>query len=321
MPRPDGSILVLAPLPAQALAPLRGRFRLVEAGPDPLGFLASSPDGRGAEIAFTIGNRPFTRAMVELLPALRYVCHFGVGTDLLDLAALEERGVLVTNTPGASASCVADLAVAMLLSLTRALPGGDAFVRRGDWGVRPYGFDGAVGGRRVGIYGMGEIGLKVAARLSAFETEIGYHSRSFRPDAPYRRFPSLRELAGWADDLVVAVAATPRTAGTVDRDVLAALGPGGHVVNVARGSIVDEDALLDALRSGGLRGAGLDTFRNEPAIRDEFRGLDNVILSPHAGGGTARAIARTAEIFHANLRRYLEGQPPRNVVNPETSNP
>lgn len=310
----NGDILVLAPLPSGALEPLRGRLRLITAGPDPLGFLASCPDRRRVEIAFTVGNRPFTRAMIELLPALRYVCHFGVGTDQLDLAVLRERGVLVTNTAGASASCVADLAVAMLLSLLRSLPRGDAFVRSGGWGARPYGFDGSVGGRKVGIYGMGEIGLKVAARLSAFETEIGYHRRSVHPHAPYRRFPSLRDLADWADDLVIAVAATPQTAGTVDRAVLAALGPGSHVINVARGSIVDEEALLDALRSGGLRGAGLDTFQKEPAIHDEFRRLDNVILSPHAGGGTARAIARTTEIFHANLRRYLEGQPPQNTV-------
>lgn len=307
-------ILALAPIPARALDPLRGRFRIVEAWADPVGFLRPWPRRQAIEIVFTIGNRPLTHEIIELLPALRYVCHFGAGTDQLDLPALRSRGVLVTNTAGAGAACVADLAVALLLSLVKSLPQGDAFVRRGDWGNAPYGFDGSVGGRRVGIYGLGEIGSRIATRLAPFEVEVGYHSRSARSDVPYAHFASLEALAAWADDLVVAVSATPQTVDTVSAGVLAALGPHGYLVNVARGSIVDENALLDALRSRALAGAGLDTFRDEPVIREEFRRLDNVILSPHAGGGTERAIARTAEIFLANLERYLRGEPPQNVV-------
>lgn len=308
------SILVLAPMPAAALDPLRGRLALVDAARDPLAFLRTYAGRDGVEIVFTVGNRPLTAAMIELLPALRLVCHFGVGTDQLDLEALRRRGVLVTNTPGANASCVADLAVAMLLLLVKRLPQADAFVRRGAWGRERPRFETSLGGRRVGIYGMGEIGLRVAARLAAFEMDIGYYSRTIRPQAPYGHFPSLRALADWADDLVVAVSANAQTQGSVDGAVLAALGPRGHLVNVARGSIVDEDALIAALRGGALAGAGLDTFRDEPRIRPDFLTLDNAILSPHAAGGTERGIRTAIAIFHANLQRHLDGQPPQNVV-------
>ena len=313
MPGYTGSIAVLAPIPSDALAPLRDRLNLVEVWRDPLGLLTSVPDRERIEIAFTIGNRPFTREIIELLPALRFVCHFGIGTDQLDLATLRDRGVLVTNTAGASASCVADLAVTMLLSLVRTLPQADAFVRHGDWSAKRFPYNASVGGRKVGIYGLGEIGVRIATRLAAFETEVAYHSRSPRAQVPYRHFSSLQALAEWSDDLVVAVSATSETVGSVDRRVLTALGK-GYVVNVARGSIVDEDALIEALQRGVIAGAGLDTFQNEPVIRDEFLELENVILSPHVGGGTARAIRNTTGIFLANLRRYLEGEEPQNVV-------
>lgn len=308
------SILVLAPMPVSALDPLRERLALVDASRDTLDFLRTYQGRARADVAFTIGNRPLTAAMIELLPALRYVCHFGVGTDQLDLEMLRRRGVLVTNTPGASASCVADLAATMLLSLVKELPKADAFVRRGAWGKERRSFDVSAGGRKVGIYGLGDIGLQIAKRLAAFEMEIGYFSRSFRPQAPYAHFPTLLALAEWADDLVIAVAANADTDGSVGRDVLAALGPHGHLVNVARGSVIDEDALVEALRSGTIAGAGLDTFVGEPAIRSEFLALGNVILSPHIGGGTERAIRNATALFHANLERYLAGEPPQNVV-------
>lgn len=307
-------ILVLAPISASALDPLRERLTLVDASRDPMAFLQAYPERDRAEIVFTVGNRPLTAAMIELLPALRYVCHFGVGTDQLDLETLRRRGVLVTNTPGASASCVADLAVAMLLSLVKELPKADAFVRRGAWGRERKTFDVSAGGRKVGIYGLGDIGQRIAARLAAFEMEIGYFNRSFQPQASYAHFPTLLALAQWADDLVVAVSANADSDGSVNGDVLAALGPGGNLVNVARGSIVDEDALIEALRGGVIAGAGLDTFQNEPRIREEFLTLENIILSPHAGGGTERGIRNATEMFHANLQRYLDGEPAQNVV-------
>lgn len=314
MPRSAIRILVAAPIPAEALAPLHDRFELVDASSAPLSFLQACPDPGDFEIALTIGNRPLTRAMIEKLPALRYVCHYGVGTDQLDLAALRARGVLVTNTAGASAGCVAELAVALLLCTIRQLPQGDAFVRSGRWSETPFPYGPSLGGRRIGIYGFGDIGSAIAARLVPFETEVGYHARSRREAAPYRYFPTLLELAGWADDLVVAVRATEQTVGSVDAAVLDALGAGGMLVNVARGSIVDERALLDALSSGAIAGAGLDTFIGEPSIDEAFLRLDNVVLSPHAGGGTRRAIARATQIFLANLERYIAREPPQNIV-------
>jgi hydroxypyruvate reductase len=308
------NILVLAPLPASALDPLRERLTLVDASRDTLAFLQAWPERETVEIAFSMGSRPLTAEMIGLLPALRYVCHYGVGTDVLDIATLRRRGVLATNTPGASASCVADLAATMLLSLVKEVPAADSFVRRGGWGKERKVFDVSAGGRKVGIYGLGDIGLQIARRLSAFEMEIGYFSRSFRPQAPYAHFPTLDALAEWADDLVVAVAANSDTDSTVGREILAKLGSRGHLVNVARGSIIDEDALIEALRAGTIAGAALDTFRNEPRIRAEFLQLDNVILSPHAGGGTDRALRNATAIFLANLQRYLAGEPAENVV-------
>ena len=314
MQRSAAKILVLAPIPADALAPLRKRFELVDASGSPLYFLRNCPKPEHFEIAFTIGNCPLTREMIGLLPALRYVCHYGVGTDQLALNALRERDVLVTNTAGASASCVADLALALLLSTIRQLPQGDAFVRGGRWRETPFPCGPSIGGRRIGVYGLGDIGSRIAARLAPFETEIGYHTRSLRDDVPYRHFPSLLALSEWADDLIIAVSATEQTVGSVNRAVLAALGSEGVLINVARGSVVDEHALLDALSSGALAGAGLDTFIGEPAINDAFLGLKNVVLSPHIGGGTRRAIKRTTQIFLSNLERFLAGEPPRNVV-------
>jgi hydroxypyruvate reductase len=306
--------LVLAPIPADALSAARDRLELITAPDPPLSFLQTYAGRDDIEIVFTIGNRPLTRAMIELLPALRYVCHFGVGTDQIDLDTLRERGVLVTNTAGASASCVADLAVGLLLSVVRQLPQSDAFVRAGGWQERSLPYGPSLGGRKVGIYGLGQIGSKVAARLVPFETEIGYHARAQRDALPYRYFATLAELADWADDLIVTVSATPQTVGAVDGPVLEALGPGGTLVNVARGSIVDEPALVAALTSGALGGAGLDTFANEPDIDPAFLTINNVVLSPHVGGGTQRAIAKATEIFLANLDRYLSGQSPQNIV-------
>ena len=307
-------VLILARLPAALLDPLRERFELVEQILEAGDSLGDFPERERVGIAVTMGNTPLTASTIERLPALRYLCHFGVGTDLLDLPALSARGVLVTNTPGANASCVADLAVTMLLSLVKQVPQADAFVRRGAWGNERHGFNIPLAGRKVGIYGMGDIGTRTAARLAAFEMEVGYYSRTPRPQSPHRRFASLMELAAWADDLVVAVAANAETQNSVGCEVLAALGPSGVLVNVARGSIIDEDALIDALRSRAIAGAGLDTFRNEPDIRKEFRSLDNVILSPHVAGGTVRAVREATATFLANLQRYLDGAPPQNVV-------
>lgn len=309
-------ILVLAPIPPTTLDRLRDRFDLIEAWQDPLAFLTHAGEAGTIEIVFTIGNRPLSREMIDRLPSLRYVCHYGVGHDRIDLAALRERDILITNTTGGNSSCVADLAMAMLTACVRRLFAGDRFVRDGRWekSGTPYGLTAHLGGRKVGLYGLGDIGTKIALRASAFEMVVGYHTRQPRSDVPARYFSSLLALAEWADDLIVAVKATHETAKSVDAAVLRALGPKGYLVNVARGSVVGEDALVAAIRSGMIAGAALDTFENEPAIRSEFASLENVILSPHAGGGTFRAMQDTDEVFLANLGRYLAGQEPQNIV-------
>lgn len=308
-------ILVLAPIPEPALDLLRNRIELVEAWRDPLGILRELDEAESIEIVFTIGNKPLSREMIECLPSLKYVCHYGVGHDQIDLAALRERKVLMTNTAGASASCVADLAITMLTACVRQVSRGDRFVRDGDWrsGAR-YNVTPPLSGRRIGIYGLGEIGRKIALRATAFEMAVGYHNRHPISDVGWQYFQSLLALAEWADDLVIAVKATDKTNRSVDAAVLTALGPHGYLINVARGVIVDEDALISALSSSAIAGAGIDTFDNEPAIRPEFLRFDNVILSPHTAAGTSRAMQETTEIFLANLERYLGGQEAQNLV-------
>lgn len=304
-------ILVLAPIPEETLDELRDDFELVSAGNDPLAFFDAHPEVASIEIAFTIGNGALTQEMIERLPSLDYVCHFGVGCDGIDREMLRQRGIRFTSTVGSNASCVADYAMLLLGTCVRRLRVADAYVRTGGWasGAATLPRTPHLAGRKVGIYGLGEIGSRIARRAEAFEMEVGYYARSPKPHVPQRYFPTLLSLACWCDDLVISVPANADTIGSVNRHILDALGPDGNLINIARGAIVIEDDLIAALSEQRIAGAGLDVFDREPAVHSGLLGLPNVVLSPHVAANTHRSARQTSEIFLANLRSYLAARP------------
>ncbi|GAB7036849.1 MULTISPECIES: 2-hydroxyacid dehydrogenase [Catenuloplanes] len=257
-------------------------------------------------VAVTSGRTGVDAALMKRLPALRAIINFGVGYDTTDVAEAGRRGIAVSNTPDVLDDCVADTAVGLTIDVMRGLSAADRHVRRGDWpahGNPPLARK--VSGARVGILGLGRIGLAVATRLTGFGCDISYHNRTERSDVPYRYAGSVTELAGAVDVLIVTVSGGAHTRHLVSADVLAALGPDGFLVNVSRGSVVDEDALVAALVDGRLAGAGLDTFADEPHVPPALFGLDRVVLTPHLGSGTVETRQAMADLVLANLDRFL----------------
>jgi len=245
-------------------------------------------------------------ALIQRLPALGAVCTFGVGYDRVDLEAAFARGIRVANAPGTTAACVADHAMALLLALERRILAADRHVRGGGWLEARFPLTRRVTGRRMGLFGFGRIGQAIAKRAAGFDMEIAYHNRRALAEMPYRRFDALPDLAAWSDILVVACPATPETTNSVDAGVIAALGTDGVLVNIARGSIVDEEALATALKEGRLAGAALDVFNAEPCRPGALTGLDNVVLTPHCAGSTLETWQDTAALLKANLERFFE---------------
>jgi lactate dehydrogenase-like 2-hydroxyacid dehydrogenase len=253
------------------------------------------------------GSAPFFNA----LPKLRLLCCYGSGYEGVDLAAARARGIAVTHSPDANAPDVADMAMALLLASTRRVLQADRFIRAGRWRARMTRFGPVAGltGGRLGILGLGSIGRRVAQRAAGFEMEIGYHNRRPRADAPWRYFDSLRGLAEWADYLIVACRADATNRHMVDAEILRALGPRGHLVNIARGTVVDEAALADALADGVIEGAGLDVFEREPVVHPKLLTLENVVLTTHLGAGTERSVVAMTEMVLRNLDAHFAGQP------------
>jgi len=241
------------------------------------------------------------------LPALRVVSSFGVGLDRLPLDACAARGLPVGYTPDVLNDCVADLAMGLLLSASRQIAAADRFVRRGDWASGRYPVTTRVSGKRLGILGLGRIGQAIARRAAGFDMAIAYSQRSVNARVPWRHEPSLPALAEWADFLVIAVAGGPQTRHLVNEAVLQALGPQGIVVNVARGSVIDEAALIACLRDGRLGAAGLDVFENEPQVPAELRAMEQVVLAPHMASGTRETRQAMADMTLANLAAGLAG--------------
>lgn len=281
---------------------LGGQYEVVEPG---------DPRAREATAAVTTGATGVSGAQIAALPRLRLVSGFGVGYDKVDIPAARARGMVVTNTPGLTDTCVADHAMALYLAVARRVAEGDRFVRAGKWPTsRLGGLAHRASRRRIGIVGLGRIGIKIAWRAEAFEMPVGYHNRRKRDDVGYRYFDSVQALAEWADVLVTS---TPGGAGTrhlVDARALAALGPDGVVVNIARGSIIDEAALLLALQTRAIAGAGLDVFVEEPRMDPGFHALDNAVLTPHIAGSTEETWLDCEDMVLENLRRHFAGEKP-----------
>lgn len=252
------------------------------------------------------------KAVIDAMPNLRVISSFGVGLDKLDTAHAAARGIAVGYTPDVLNDCVADMAFALLLGAGRRIAQADRYVRAGGWVAQPpqafpLGFK--VSGARLGIVGLGRIGRTIAQRSAGFDMAVRYHSRRPVADAPWAHEPSLTELARWADFLVVITAGGADTRQLINAEVLAALGPQGYLVNVARGSVVDQDALIAALQSGGIAGAALDVYEHEPQVPDALRQLDNVVLAPHIASATEQTRQAMAQRVLDNLNAFFAGQP------------
>jgi lactate dehydrogenase-like 2-hydroxyacid dehydrogenase len=257
-------------------------------------------------VLLSCGRPGVDSGLMAQLPNLQAIANFGAGVDAIDLDAARTRGIAVSNTPDVLTDTVADTALGLMLDTMRGFSAADRYVRAGRWpaeGALPYTRD--LSGSRVGILGLGRIGSAIATRLLGFDCAVAYHNRREIPDSPYRYAASPVELAGSVNVLVAATAGGPEARQLVDRRVLEALGPQGYLINIARGSVVDEDALIDLLRSGGLAGAGLDVFAHEPQVPAALRELDNVVLLPHVGSNTARARTAMAQLALRNVDEWL----------------
>ncbi|WP_392391422.1 2-hydroxyacid dehydrogenase [Ochrobactrum sp. 19YEA23] len=264
----------------------------------------------------TGGGSGLSNEWIERLPSLGLIAINGVGTDKVDLPFARSRNVHVSTTPGVLTDDVADTGIALMLALLRHVALGDSFVREGKWAERqafPLGI--SPKGKRIGVLGLGQIGKSLAKRAEAFGMEVHYWNRSPVADKNWVAHASPVELAENCDVLAVCVAANASTANIVNADVLTALGNKGYLVNVARGTVVDEDALLAALNDGVIAGAGLDVFVNEPTIREEFFTAPNTVLMPHQGSATVETRIGMGELVLANLQAYFAGDVPPTKVN------
>lgn len=256
----------------------------------------------------TRSQYPVAPAWFERLPALAIVATSGVGYDGIPLAAARERGIVVTNTPGVLDAAVAELAVGLLLALLREIPAMERHLRDGGWARAPYPLTTGLAGKRVGIVGLGRIGLGIAARLAPFGAELAYCGRERRP-VPYAYFPDPVALAEQVDILVVSCPGGAATRHLIDARVLAGLGHDGFLVNVSRGSVVDEAALVTALQRGTIRGAALDVFETEPLVDSPLLTMPNCVLSPHAGSATVETRRIMLRLMLDNVHRVLGGEP------------
>ena len=267
---------------------------------------AAGPQVRGVA---TNGHAGCSRAIIEALPKLEMIASYGVGYDAVDIAACKERDIRVTNTPDVLNDAVAELTLGLMIALCRRIPQADVHVREGWWLEAGYPLTAELTGARVGILGLGRIGKEIARRCQAFKMRVAYHGRTEQPSEPYEYYTDLTAMARDVDWLVVIAPGTAETNGIVSRQVMEALGPQGNLVNVARGSIVDEPAMVELLQSAALGGAALDVFADEPRAPEALFGLDNVVLSPHQASATTKTRTAMGDLVVQNLAAHFAGAP------------
>jgi hydroxypyruvate reductase len=260
---------------------------------------------RGADFVGLATGGFADAALMARLPSLKVISSFGVGVDRIDLAEAGRRGILVGNTPDVLNDCVADLAIGLMIDVARGMGASERYLRRGEWPKAPYPLQRRVSGKRLGIVGLGRIGSTIARRAAAFDMDIRYHNRRPAADTPLTYEPTLIGLARWADFLVVIVPGGAATRHLIDDAVLDALGPEGFLINVARGSVVDEAALVRALQQRRIAGAGLDVFEHEPQVPAELMQLDNAVLLPHVASATHETRAAMAQRVFDNLNEFF----------------
>ncbi|WP_207890912.1 2-hydroxyacid dehydrogenase [Rhodococcus sp. Eu-32] len=304
--RSSGRVLRVGPLKPSLMDTLTGDYdALVLPEPSERATFFSQ-HGESITAAVTSGRTGVDAELMSHLPNLGAIVHFGVGYDTTDVDAAAQRGIGVSNTPDVLNDCVADLAIGLVIDALRQVSFSDRYVRAGRWisdGNTP--LTRQVTGKRVGIIGLGRIGTAIADRLVGFRCAISYHNRNEVDGSPHTYFSTPAALAGAVDVLIVAASGGKGTRHLVDADVLDALGPQGYLINIARGSVVDEDALVERLTDGRLAGAGLDVFANEPAVPEALLALDNVVLLPHVGSGTVETRAAMEALTLQNLDQFL----------------
>jgi len=302
-------IIQIAPMIPSVEAALAAAYevhRLWEA-PDRAALIARI--GPRVRAVATDGHRGVPPEVMAGLPALEIISSYGVGYDAIDIAACKARGIRVGNTPEVLNDAMAEITLGLMIALCRRLPQADAFVRAGRWRDGDFGLTGELTGAHAGILGLGRIGKEIARRLQAMKMKVSYHGRSRQPWEPYNYYADLEAMARDVDWLVVSAPGTPETRGLVSRAVLEALGPDGALVNVARGALVDEAALVELLAAGRLGGAALDVFAEEPGVPAALLEMGNVVLSPHQGSATRKTRAAMGDLVVRNLAAHFAGDP------------
>jgi lactate dehydrogenase-like 2-hydroxyacid dehydrogenase len=317
MSKPD--ILMLRPMMPLVLEQLTERFNLhrlwEQAEPD--AYLDEvAPRIRG--LAAGSGHQRIDASIIDRLPSLEIVSSFGVGYDHVDAAHAGSRGVIVTNTPDVLNEEVADTTIGLLLNTLRQLPRAERYLRAGKWLEKPFPLTSTLRDRKIGILGYGRIGKAIARRLDAFGVEVVYHGRSRQEGAPHAHYPTLVEMARYVDVLIVIIPGGAETNNLVDATVLEALGPNGVLINVARGTVVDEKALIKALQDQTILSAGLDVFADEPRVPQELIDMDHVVLLPHVGSASVHTRNAMGQLVVDNLSAWFAGKGP---ISPVTETP
>ncbi len=309
--KPD--CLLLTSLRATPTARLNAEFNVLVAPTAPaerMAFIKAHSDTR-----FVAASGGWVPAEVfQALPKLEIVSCFGVGYDGVDIAAAKAAKVPVTNTPDVLNDCVADTTMGMVLGAMRKFPQADRFVRDGSWLKGGQALTTSVHHKKMGIAGLGRIGKTIAKRAQGFDMEIAYYGRSKQADVPFQYFADIADMAAWCDVLVVITPGGAATRNMIDARVLKALGPKGYLVNISRGSVVDEPALIEALKTGAIAGAGLDVFADEPRVPEALLALDNVALAPHVGSATNETRDAMGNLVVDNLVAVKNGQKPLTPV-------
>lgn len=304
-----GPVLIYSRFPKSLMVRIGEKFDLIDAGGKPPSTVFTKEQLANVRALITAGGQKLGGDVMDMLPRLGAIVCYGTGYDGVDLKAAHARNILVGNSPAANASAVADLAMTLMLAVTRRIVPADQYVRSGGWAAATpsplmaplMGMPGA----KIGVYGMGAIGRKIASRAAAFEMDVGYFNRTKYDDLPYTYYSSLDALVEWCDILMVAVRAGVDTQHIIDAGMLKKLGPNGTIVNISRGSTIDQQALIAALRDKAIAGAGLDVYEVEPYKPDALSEFPNVIVTPHIGGHTLQAHQGMQDCVIANLTAFF----------------
>ncbi|RZC51232.1 hypothetical protein C5167_019655 [Papaver somniferum] len=302
-------VLMTCPMSTPLEEELDKKFKLFRFWnfPDKIDFLKQNSNS----IRAVVGNATAgaDASLIDSLPKLEIISSFSVGLDKIDLGYCKQKGIRVTNTPDVLTEDVADIAIGLILATLRRICESDQYVRKGLWKLGDFKMTTKFSGKRVGILGLGRIGLAIAKRAEAFSCPISYYSRNEKPNTTYKYYSNVMDLASNCDILVVACPLTAETRHIINREVMNALGPKGVLINIGRGPHVDEPELVSALVEGRLGGAGLDVFENEPEVPEKLFALDNVVLQPHVGSGTFETRADMGNLVIGNLEAHFLNKP------------